>query len=132
MKNYWLGQEIRRNSKARKSAFVKAVVYPTQGKSPHIATSSQCSCFLLSWVINIATEGRPQEQRWETSSCAYSGRRDCKHRVLPLWVTLGCGHLVPDCSFKAPVSYSPFTRHPPTASAGTGHRRCDDGQEFQG
>ncbi|XP_072783832.1 protein FAM13A isoform X6 [Taeniopygia guttata] len=38
-------------------------------------------------VVNTAIEGQPQEQGWESSSCAHGGRRDCKHRLLPLQVT---------------------------------------------
>lgn len=56
MKNCWLGWEIRRNSKAGKSAFVKSVVSATLGKSPYIAVSSHCSSFFFSGIINTASE----------------------------------------------------------------------------
>lgn len=121
MKNCWLVQEIWRNSKARKSAIAKSIVYRTQGKSPHIAPCSQCSYFLFSWVTNTAIEGRHRNRdgKAQSSSGAQGGRHDCKHRVLPPQVILCWGHLIPNWSFKPPVSYktgvlqdSPFTRHP--------------------
>lgn len=113
MKNHWLEQEIKRNSKAGKSAFVKSVVWLTLGKPLFIAVSHHSSSFLCSWVITSASEVPATRTR--------AGNFMLCLIMVDMIMSTDCCLCGSSCAvdtrylswlFKLPGSYSHSTRHP--------------------